>query len=741
MEAIRQESRNSYHRLRSIEEDAEFVCEIAALFPDYPVIANERCGSWYIPLHKGHGHSVYFKSTDGHTGQWDFSLRRANLPLLETIERTHGCIIVDSTRKGKRIPDSLSKTVPIWCAVINRAAARLLQSAGLDTSTGWDESLYTLPSWISRSEHAQMESRLDTFVDKLLATPLAQSPLFLRLQKPLRPLWFTPSTRLYINDPPDYSSLPFFPVICLSASKMVPGSGRLQNGYWYVQGGADDHELWAKGLTPDLFWAHKDEILGNKSECDAVIKRLVATAKHQPEEALDVGGGSRQLYDYIGETGIAIGSRTSGKPPDCWKTFDTVVNCMELEYPDIQPERPDQAYLHLNIPEGKKGQNEFYASLPRALAFIKGRLRADQSHRILIHCAKGQDRSVGIALAALVAFFDEQGHLTSPPTIDKEMDFYQHARQVFDKAIASGDAVYYETTTDIVEEGGIEFEIRYAPALAKKPQSQAVEQTTERPNPFLPYNPALFVSETATHNILLNKFCVVPGHVLVVTKDFQPQTAPLLPPDLASAWYCLTNTSTPCVAYYNCGRLSGASQPHKHIQIIPMDPQARHRPPIAAVLDAIPEKKYCKYTKSQIYTLNTLPYINVVTLIEPTIMGKVTTIEDAGHYLSDIFFSLFDAMIQQIRESDLEKGEAFAIHDLSYNVIFTNEFMMMVPRGKDEYQVDGLMMGVNSLGFAGMLLVKNEQERTAVQSSVLKVLATVGIPQGSGETRDVHVDG
>lgn len=32
-----------------------------------------------------------------------------------------GCIIVDSTRKGKRFPDSMSKTIPIWTCVLNRA--------------------------------------------------------------------------------------------------------------------------------------------------------------------------------------------------------------------------------------------------------------------------------------------------------------------------------------------------------------------------------------------------------------------------------------------------------------------------------------------------------------------------------------------------------------------------------------------------------------------------------------------
>lgn len=30
-------------------------------------------------------------------------------------------MIVDSTRKGKRFPDSMSKTIPIWTCVLNRA--------------------------------------------------------------------------------------------------------------------------------------------------------------------------------------------------------------------------------------------------------------------------------------------------------------------------------------------------------------------------------------------------------------------------------------------------------------------------------------------------------------------------------------------------------------------------------------------------------------------------------------------
>lgn len=76
------------NRLKSIKQDAAFV-ERVARFYGLPLVANERCGSWYIDpdLKKA---SAYFKSTDGHTGQWSFSTRRLNLHLLEVIGRCDG---------------------------------------------------------------------------------------------------------------------------------------------------------------------------------------------------------------------------------------------------------------------------------------------------------------------------------------------------------------------------------------------------------------------------------------------------------------------------------------------------------------------------------------------------------------------------------------------------------------------------------------------------------------------------
>jgi tRNA A64-2'-O-ribosylphosphate transferase len=85
-------------------------------------LANKRCGLWYK---SSFDDFVHFKSTDGHFGVWQFSLKRLNLNLVTLLLDRDAAIIVDSTRKGRSVPDSFSRTLPMWCAVINTAARQL----------------------------------------------------------------------------------------------------------------------------------------------------------------------------------------------------------------------------------------------------------------------------------------------------------------------------------------------------------------------------------------------------------------------------------------------------------------------------------------------------------------------------------------------------------------------------------------------------------------------------------------
>jgi hypothetical protein len=63
-------------------------------------------------------------------------------------------------------------------------------------------------------------------------------------------MWITPSSSAFAKLPPPTSEEGFFPIICVSASKQVhDGVERRSGGFSYIQGSADDHELWGMVFT------------------------------------------------------------------------------------------------------------------------------------------------------------------------------------------------------------------------------------------------------------------------------------------------------------------------------------------------------------------------------------------------------------------------------------------------------------------------------------------------------------
>ena len=88
---------------------------MAAHYPTLPLFPNQRCGVWYVRPPRPDGDSAsssssgggeprptcYFKSTDGHNGNWGFSLVRLNLAFALAAARAGGCLVVDATKRGK----------------------------------------------------------------------------------------------------------------------------------------------------------------------------------------------------------------------------------------------------------------------------------------------------------------------------------------------------------------------------------------------------------------------------------------------------------------------------------------------------------------------------------------------------------------------------------------------------------------------------------------------------------------
>ncbi|CAI9635388.1 trna a64-2-o-ribosylphosphate transferase [Alternaria burnsii] len=384
LSSLRRSTLSTQNRLASIVSDSEFITSVGSAY-DLPLVANERCGSWYIPPFQKSG-SVYFKSTDGHMGEWSFSLRRLNLQLLDVIKSYGGAVVVDSTRRGKSMPDALSKTIPIWCCVINRAVFGREEKG--------EVKLFSPPQAVSESEHAQMETKIDGFVRQFMEICKPNiSELRSKLQKPLRPIWATQLSSL----PDSAPSFPdFHPIVLCTASRRVRGAEASESGY--IQGAADDHEAWSHGLTPTLFWKHKDVLMKTSEEdMPTLIERLLK------EE-----GGSSAVASLIKPTSKL---HISASDQMNIAGFEMVVSCTPEPFATSRlKEAGVKRYLHLKCQVGKLGSRDLRTQLPQLLQFFSS-FETPTTGNILVCCPTGKDLSVGTALAVLCLYTDEDGNI------------------------------------------------------------------------------------------------------------------------------------------------------------------------------------------------------------------------------------------------------------------------------------------------------------------------------------------
>nr|AKM76532.1 initiator tRNA phosphoribosyl transferase family protein [Erodium chrysanthum] len=444
---IKRRENTLYNALRSIYDDSIFVGEIAQLWPELPLVANLRCGLWYSP--KFHS-TCYFKSTDGHTGNWSFNTSRLNLHVAHLAGQKGGCIVVDSTRKGKRFPDSMSKTIPIWTCVFNRAIAnhrrRMQDNIKLineepnmpdERSHEWDSSLH-LPLWVSKTEKASIETRLEEWTKDLEVSGVDIASLSSSLKKPLRPLWISQKTVIWLNEVPDHDSWDFTPIILVSASS---STGLIQHrssefSWNYIPGAGDDEESWARGLSPELFWNNVYDVINSGPDvCNQKVANMVEkdrvyraqrgqnapqiTVKPQKSidsscvesalslDGLDVKNGIQfseadSTVYWLGTTNIAVGSALAAANTT---SVDCILNC-GLNSISVDHLKP-KAYLHLPTLTSKFDRFSLRNNLAPAVNFAK--LNLSNGNRLLVCCHDGEDISVCVCLAVLTALFHEGG--------------------------------------------------------------------------------------------------------------------------------------------------------------------------------------------------------------------------------------------------------------------------------------------------------------------------------------------
>ena len=143
----------------------------------------------------------------------------------------------------------------------------------------------------------------------------------------------------------------------------------------------------------------------------------------------------------------------------------------------------------------------------------------------------------------------------------------------FKAAQESGDMTFFPTQVSILHCGGLPFQLRFSPALANKPKSNKPSNS----KPIDPFeNPAegLFVTDyPPSHFIVLNKYPIIQNHFILATNGFKQQTHVLEEDDLGAAYASLkaySDNGEELFGFFNSGEASGASQPHRHIQFLPV---------------------------------------------------------------------------------------------------------------------------------------------------------------------------
>ena len=241
------------------------------------------------------------------------------------------------------------------------------------------------------------------------------------------------------------------------------------------------------------------------------------------------------------------------------------------------------------------------------------------------------------------------------------------------------------TTLEVIEQKGITFQVRVMEMLERKAAQKAAQPQT---NPFLPYDPDLFVAPISpTHIALLNKFNVVEHHLLIVTREFENQQTQLTQKDCEALLIALTEIDG--LAFYNAGPIAGASQPHKHLQLIPLEDPT---------ISSLPIEPLLRYAKTDTGIVPGLPFLHAYAAMDPDWTNPE---KDSGASLHACYRSLVRAVGLSIEASPGAQAAT-----APYNLLVTRKWLLLVPRSQECFAG----ISINALGFAGALLLKNQSQ-------------------------------
>ncbi|KAL0237085.1 hypothetical protein PCE1_000482 [Barthelona sp. PCE] len=253
-------------------------------------------------------------------------------------------------------------------------------------------------------------------------------------------------------------------------------------------------------------------------------------------------------------------------------------------------------------------------------------------------------------------------------------------------------------------------------------------------DPFLVPESELFLDIPLIENVepsheyycLMNKYPACPRHFLLLTSDFMPQ---FLPPNEVELRMLHAFTRHPeYVGFINIGCESGASQPHRHFQLINTEVfgNIEHVP-----IDMALRTWDRELVQGSVEKCTELQFLHCFVDIRDMSIDDIIT---NYHIMMDSVGlpSTWDAYNEIITPPNIEHtwlNYNFKIYKYvnvpSYNFIMTGEFMLVVPRTSAKSSV----CPMNSLPFLGSFFTRDREQNEAMRFRVASELLAEGCPK------------
>ena len=276
----------------------------------------------------------------------------------------------------------------------------------------------------------------------------------------------------------------------------------------------------------------------------------------------------------------------------------------------------------------------------------------------------------------------------------KSDSIWSKALEVSQKAVNCGAVIPLNTIKYKSSEDSCDFELRFL----KSPIPKYLTEYGPKRNPFIPWDIRLQIQPiNDKHTLILNKYPVQIGHMLLITNTWKPQNGWLNKDDFKAIQN--VDNDTTGLWFFNSSKEAGASQPHRHFQLLP-----RH------------------YNEIICPRFNWFCSLLNNTKDNKSEISHCISIRQRSKNKNSSEYDLFSSYKSMIDEMNLGDIDIINKPLKPYNLLITSEWIALITRKTD--RSNGF--SINALGFAGYFLgTKRSDVDTLIKFGPEKILKDV----------------